>query len=155
MQKSLIKKSVQPDQTTWPISQRKKQETLETFWNTYTTNHSTRLSNFRFKKPWASTPNGPKGYLNNQSRRCIPHIPWGTGTPLSFSNLLVGENSIVVEWVRTEQAYNMDDWKKVCKRWIFKCCEFYTRMIFTYTYPCDCVSQDLGGNRESFMCDNG
>lgn len=65
-------------------------------------------------KPWASTPNGPKGYLNNQSRRCIPHIP-GTGTPLSFSNLLVEENSIVVAWVRTEQACNMDDWKK-CAR---------------------------------------
>ena len=84
------------------------------------------------QKPWASTPNGPKGYLNNQSRRCIPHIPWGTGTPLSFSNLLVGENSIVVEWVRTEQAYNMDDWKK-CARGGLSSAVSFTRWWFSHT----------------------
>ena len=115
---------------------------LKHFENTYTTNHSTRLS-----KPWASTPNGPKGYLNNQSRRCIPHIPWGTGTPLSFSNLLVGENSIVVEWVRTEQAYNMDDWKK-CARGGCSSAVSFTRWWFshTLTHVTLCVSKDLGGN---------
>ena len=30
--------------------------------------------------------------------------------------------------------------------WIFTVGGFYPRMIFTYTYQCDCVSKDLGRN---------
>ena len=153
MQKSrerfLKKRPTRPDHMT-NLPKKKTRHT----WNILKHIHNQPLD--QALKPWASTPNGPKGYLNNQSRRCIPHIPWGTGTPLSSSNLLVGENSIVVEWVRTEQAYNMDDWKK-CARGRFSSAVSFTRGWFshTLTHLTLCVSKDLGRNRESFMCDDG